>query len=85
MWNYNTPGDDREVLTCGHAGQIVAYWAEGAWWESWCGQKMDRDNVRPWAWQDLTANAPRARMGVVRARHAVPLRGDNNVRMETIV
>ena len=52
-WRTDKPSDDREVLTCGHAGCLVAYWSEANWWESWTGDKLDRPNVEPWAWQEL--------------------------------
>lgn len=46
-WNYGVPEDDRDVLACGHAGPVVAYFAEGEWWESWGCECLNRDNVRP--------------------------------------
>lgn len=54
-WHYEMPTDDSYVLTYGHAGYVIAYWADWCWWEAWTGDKLARSNARPWAWTALPA------------------------------
>ena len=54
-WHIEPPDSDREVLTFGHSGLLVAYWSEDGWYEVWSGDSLDRDNVRPWCWRELPA------------------------------